>query len=122
MIDISDGLAADLHHLLDESGVGAVIEAGTIPIHGDVGQPADGCTPLDHALADGEDFELLFTVAADDGPRLLSAWNHSTPLSVIGHIRSEPGCRLQSTDGRLAELPPLGWTHPLSDGTTSSGR
>jgi len=113
MIDISDGLAADLHHLLDESRVGAVIEAATVPIHVDVGQPADGRTALDHALADGEDFELIFTIAAEEGPRLLSAWEHPTPLTVIGRITSESGCHLQAADGTLEDLPPQGWTHSL---------
>jgi thiamine-monophosphate kinase len=115
MIDISDGLAADLHHILDESRVGAMVEAAAIPIHADVGIPADDRTPLEHALSDGEDFELLFTVAAEDGPNLLSAWDHSTPLTVIGRITAESGCRLQSSDGTLADLPPLGWTHPLGE-------
>jgi thiamine-monophosphate kinase len=112
MIDISDGLAADLHHILKESGVGAELHAAAIPIHADVA-PADFQTALDHALSDGEDFELLFTVAADDGSRLQSAWDHRIPLARIGEITSQPGCRLHHVDGSLTDLPPLGWSHSL---------
>jgi len=113
MIDISDGLAADLHHILDESGVGAVLNAAAIPIHADVGPLTDGRSRLDHALGDGEDFELLFTVAVEDGPRLLSAWDLATPLSQIGTITSDRRCRMYCVDGSVVDLPPLGWSHPL---------
>lgn len=112
MIDISDGLAADLHHLLDESGVGAKVQAEMIPIHADVARLHDERTPLQHALGDGEDFELLFTVGADDGPRLLSMWDHATSLTHIGVITPARGCRLHS-NGEICDLPPLGWTHAV---------
>jgi len=113
MIDISDGLAADLHHVLDESRVGAVLHAAAIPIHPDVGQPTDSRTALDHALSDGEEFELLFTVSAEDGPRLLSTWDHATPLTHIGTITPDRGCRMDCVDGSTVDLPPLGWSHSL---------
>jgi thiamine-monophosphate kinase len=113
MIDLSDGLAADLHHLLDESIVGADVVAAAILIHADAQEFRDGHSPLDHALSDGEDFELLFTVAAEDGQRLLAAWDLPTPLTRIGTITTEHGCRLHYADGTITDLPPLGWTHPL---------
>jgi thiamine-monophosphate kinase len=113
LIDISDGLAADVHHILEESHVGAVLEAAAIPIHPDVGTSSDGRSRLEHALSDGEDFELAFTVAAEDGPKLLAVWDHPTPMTRIGVITAEPGCWLRAANGSLTELPPLGWSHPL---------
>ena len=72
MIDISDGLSSDLHHLCDESRVGAVIEAASIPLDGNVVQLCGrrALDPLALALHGGEDFELLFTVSPENVPRL----------------------------------------------------
>lgn len=72
MIDISDGLAADLAKLCAESGCGAVLKAESIPIADDARRMDDGKSALDHALGDGEDFELLFAVGAEEGKRLIS--------------------------------------------------
>ena len=71
MIDISDGLAADVNHLCEESGCGAVLRAEAIPITHEARALNDGRSPLDHALADGEDYELVFAVAPDDARTLL---------------------------------------------------
>lgn len=111
LIDVSDGLAADLHHILEESRVGAVLLAEEIPVHEDVLRLADGVSPLDHALADGEDFELIATLNPEQGRRLLARWDLETPLTKIGEITAEPGCRLQTIDGQLVDLPPRGWCH-----------
>jgi thiamine-monophosphate kinase len=114
MIDVSDGLAADLHHILEQSGVGARVDAARIPVSPAALQLNDGRDPLRHALADGEDFELIFTVSPEEGRRLLAEWQETTPVTHIGHITKETGCQLQ-VSGRLEDLPPLGWTHPLSE-------
>lgn len=116
MIDISDGLAADLHHILERSRVGAIIDAAAIPISDAARLSSDDRTPLHHALADGEDFELIFTVSPDDGCKLLAEWRDLTPISHIGQITAEAGCWLRQHDDRLEPLPPLGWTHQLLDG------
>ncbi len=73
LIDISDGLAADLHHICDESHCGAVLRAEAVPIAPAARQLAQtsGHTPLEHALGDGEDFELIFTVSPEDGKSLM---------------------------------------------------
>ncbi|MGH7201708.1 MAG: thiamine-phosphate kinase, partial [Planctomycetaceae bacterium] len=109
MIDLSDGLAADLHHVLDESGVGAVIFADRVPISDAARACRDDRSPLDHALGDGEDFELLFTVAAEDGRRLLDQPPINVPLSHIGEITAERAAELIDSDGRRAPLPRAGW-------------
>src|SRR5439155_4790664 len=71
MIDVSDGLAADVFHLCEESGCGAVLRAEAIPVADAARAMNDGRSPLDHALGDGEDVELGFAVAAEDGRKLV---------------------------------------------------
>ena len=61
MIDLSDGLSRDTAHLARESGVGIELDAAAIPVHDDVHATNDGRSPLEHALHDGEDYELCFT-------------------------------------------------------------
>lgn len=72
MIDISDGLLADLAHIVTGSGVGAEIDAGKIPLSDALVRHLSGtkADPLDFALTGGEDFELLFTVPRDAEPAL----------------------------------------------------
>jgi thiamine-monophosphate kinase len=111
MIDTSDGLAADLCHILDESRVGAVLDEAAIPISRAARAVVDARTPLEHALADGEDFELLFTVSPQDGQKLLSEPPFSTPISHIGEVLARTARQLKSPDGTLKPLPALGWKH-----------
>ncbi len=110
MIDLSDGLAADLHHLLDESSVGATLIENAIPISDAARRLRDDRSALDHALSDGEDFELLFAVSADDGRKLISRTDVTSPIH-IGQIESQPGCRISAGNGTLRELPRGGWEH-----------
>jgi thiamine-monophosphate kinase len=112
MIDISDGLGRDLHHILDESGVGARVEAAAIPVSGDALRAAEtsGRTGIDHALVDGEDFELLFTLAERDADRLLSDQPFAVPVTRIGTI-TDAGAVLVLDDGTERTLAPLGWEH-----------
>jgi thiamine-monophosphate kinase len=71
-IDISDGFSLDLDRLCAASGVGAEIDTEALPIHADAIARAakTGRKPLDHALGDGEDFELILAMAADDWKRI----------------------------------------------------
>jgi len=111
MIDISDGLAADVAHLCAESNVGAVLRADAIPIADAARALTDGRTPLEHTLADGEDFELVFAVTPADAQTLLR-----TPpipgLTVIGECVAEEGLWLEEKGNRRS-LPPLGYVHAL---------
>ena len=109
MIDISDGFAADLGHLLDESGgLGARIES--VPIHPDARAMAlrDGRSALDHALHDGEDFELCLALREPDASRLLA--HPPCPLHRVGTVVAEPGLILIGPDGP-SRLAPRGFDH-----------
>lgn len=111
MIDISDGLAADLHHILEESHVGARLIADKIPISVAAQSATDGRSPLEHALGDGEDFELLFTLSPADAKNLLAAPPCATRLTHIGEIVPGSQCELLQADGQVVPLPPRGWRH-----------
>lgn len=120
MIDISDGLSADLYHLLEESQVDALLYADAIPVAQAAHESHDDQSSLDHALGDGEDFELLFTIDPEGGRRLLESPPFSTRLSHIGEIkvasnRSTPQAVLQQTTGTVVPLPRMGWIHPLRE-------
>ena len=114
MIDLSDGLSSDLRHILDESGnVGAILDAEAIPIHDDARRMSerDGRSPLDHALNDGEDFELCLAVAPEVADRWRSDQPASARLHRIGAIRAEPGMLLRGAEGRLTPIRTGGFDH-----------
>jgi thiamine-monophosphate kinase len=117
LIDISDGLAADLGHILDESRVGAVLDAAAIPIAPAARELSqrDGRSPLDHALADGEDFELIFTLAAAAAARLLTNPPAGVAVYHIGEITAEPRRALRLADGTFVSLSDRGWKHQFFD-------
>ncbi len=112
MIDISDGLARDLCHILEESGVGARLVAEHIPIADDAcrAAAASGRSPLDHALGDGEDYELLFTLDEAAASRLLADQPFEVPVTRIGTI-TERGAAIILPDGAERPLEPKGWEH-----------
>jgi len=112
MIDISDGLAIDLHHILEESGVGAIVWAASIPVSDDARRMAEtsGRTALAHALTDGEDFELLFALAGADAERLLAEQPFEVPVTRIGTIAGS-GATLVMPGGEERILEPGGWEH-----------
>ena len=97
--------------------VGAELSARSIPISREAKQAAraesSARPPLLSALTDGEDFELLFTVASKDAVPLLDGWKKkfpTLPLSCIGKITAEPGLRLRDKDG-VRPLNVHGYTH-----------
>lgn len=106
MIDLSDGLAGDLRHLLAAGQVGAELHAEAIPISAAARRRAreqsGARAPLAAALADGEDFELLFALPKTHAVPLLDAWKTRFPtlrLTCIGRISSRPGLRLHDRGG-----------------------
>jgi thiamine-monophosphate kinase len=109
MIDLSDGLAGDLPHILKASGVGAELLAAAVPISSAARRAAKSSisakTPLLAALTDGEDFELLFTTSSSDAVKLLDAWKAQFPeirLSCIGKVTSSEGVTIRDKHGARA--------------------
>lgn len=108
MIDISDGLAADAFHLCEESGCGLTLFAERIPISAAARTMK---TPLEHALSDGEDFELAFAVSKADGERLLQSQPVAgITLSQVGVFVEEKALWLEQAGVRRA-LEPRGFVH-----------
>jgi thiamine-monophosphate kinase len=117
MMDLSDGLAGDLRHILQASGVGAELLSNAIPVSRAAKLKARGESsakpPLLAALTDGEDYELLFTVPAASAVPILDGWRAQFPsvrLSCIGKITSGSGLRIRDKDG-IRELGLHGYTH-----------
>ena len=114
MMDVSDGLATDLRRLLKVNQLGAELEAASIPISKAARDIADAKTPLQHALSDGEDFELLFTVPAHRAPAFEVAWRETFRLRCthIGTCTAPPvRLRLLQPDGRSLILKEHGYEH-----------
>ena len=105
MMDISDGLASDIRHICEQSGVGAILNEKTLPI-------SAKCSARE-ALTDGEDFELLFTVSAKEGSRLL---RKKTPqgfprFSHVGWVVRGSRVEWLRRNGRLEKLSGMGFDH-----------
>jgi thiamine-monophosphate kinase len=106
MLDLSDGLAGDLRHILTAGKVGAEILKSALPVsrtaklrakESSLAKPAALA-----ALTDGEDFELLFTIASQDAVKLLDAWKNKFPqlkLSCIGKIIAGDGIWVRDKNG-----------------------
>lgn len=104
MIDISDGLAGDLRHICDSSKLGARIRADKIPVSETLKQFCYGARidPLTYALAGGEDYELLFTLAPKELERLTQQWpeEFEVPLAQIGEMdKALRGAHIISENG-----------------------
>lgn len=104
MMDLSDGLAGDLRHILQAAKAGAELLKSAVPVsraaklrarEGKTGKPAFAA-----ALSDGEDFELLFAVPAKDAVKLTDDWKKEFPklkLSCIGKIVAGEGILIRDT-------------------------
>jgi len=112
MIDISDGLSSDLHHLCNESNVGAAIDAASLPLDENVVQLCGrrALDPLALALHGGEDFELLFTVSPENVSRLPKRVD-AVSCSRIGELTDKPYAVLIQEKNRSWNLQPQGFTH-----------
>ncbi|MCC6231467.1 MAG: thiamine-monophosphate kinase [Verrucomicrobiales bacterium] len=117
MIDLSDGLASDLRHVLDASKVGAEILQEAVPISREArlrSKAGDGAKPpLIAALTDGEDFELLFAAASADAVPILDGWKSQFPgvrLSCVGRITEKPGLHIRDRHG-LRPVSDHGYSH-----------
>ncbi len=112
MIDLSDGLSTDLHHLCEASRVGACLFAVRLPA---VDLPAPLArrlctTGLELALNGGEDYQLLFTLPRSS-PQRLPKVLEGAKLTAIGEITRDPRVVLVDSAGRTERLPSRGWDH-----------
>jgi thiamine-monophosphate kinase len=117
MIDLSDGLAGDLRHILNASYVGAELMKDSVPISRAAKVRAKAETlakpPFLAALTDGEDFELLFTVSSKDAVPVLDGWKGRFPelkLTCIGKVVTGSGITLRDKQG-VRPLTSHGYVH-----------
>ena len=109
MLDVSDGLLADLGHILEVSGVGADLELVKIPLSKSFRKELEGDSGLiDLALAGGEDYELVFTSPLKD---LAEQIGLAHSVTRIGIISQESGLRIRKTDGELYQCQRGGFDH-----------
>ncbi len=110
MIDVSDGLSSDLGHICQQSGTGAVIEAGEIPLSLPLRKNAAYLSkpPLQYALSGGEDYELLFAVPPAKIKKLLSL---GLPAAEIGEITAARKMLIKDGRGKTSLLVPMGYNH-----------
>ncbi|MEA5115041.1 MAG: thiamine-phosphate kinase [Geobacteraceae bacterium] len=114
MIDLSDGLLADLQHILDSSSAGARLREADIPLspHFLARFPAMDDEARTMALSGGEDYELLFTVPPIRMPDLFSLMQElGTPVAVIGSVTETNGLSVVDTDGNQLPLRKKGFNH-----------
>jgi len=110
MIDISDGLASEVLHICKASGVGAFVEEGHVMIKQEVFQTALDfrLDPITCALSGGEDYELLFTVKAEDIEKV----RFMNDIAIIGEIvDAKDGATLHTKGGNIYPLKAQGWKH-----------
>jgi len=114
-IDISDGLSLDTDRLAGASGRGAILNFEDIPV-----SPAavtyastanQGLSPVEHALQDGEDFELLLAVSEDQAHAILADEQLTCPVACIGTIVEDRGLWGRDRAGHLLPLPAAGYLH-----------
>jgi thiamine-monophosphate kinase len=124
-IDISDGLAIDCSRLMSASQTGAIIDIESVPIHADAVSLSDlkcnsSLTPIQHALQDGEDFELLLAIPPDDAhafvggdPQKLVPQTTMQPR-IVGAVTEKIELLGRTADGQTQPLEPKGFEHAFT--------
>lgn len=101
MLDLSDGLSRDIRHICNQSHVGAHIDTDKLPIHPDVDKThRHGWSPAEHALHDGEDYELLFTCPTAPADGAIPIGRITTKRDITWMV-----------DGKIQLLEPRAWEH-----------
>jgi thiamine-monophosphate kinase len=109
LIDVSDGLVADLRHVLEASGVEAEVEAARLPLS-EAARDLEGA--LAAALSGGDDYELLFTIPAARADELAALSSRlDLPLTCIGTLREGTGLTVLDREGHPLAVDGGGWTH-----------
>jgi thiamine-monophosphate kinase len=111
-IDISDGLLADLGHILERSGVGAAIEYARLPAAPAIALWRDQTVARHCQLAGGDDYELCFTApVARRAEVLLAAKQTGVPVTSIGTVTPQPGLRVLGQSGESIAVEGKGFDH-----------
>ena len=109
-IDLSDGLQADLRHILTASNTGAVLNPELLPLSGALRQlPADQAWEI--ALTSGDDYELCFTLPAATGAKKITRLAALCPVRCIGQISAQTGLQWQRSDGSVYTPSGTGYRH-----------
>lgn len=117
-VDVSDGLSLDLARLAAASGCGAELELAKIPVSSDAVRLAEAegtASPIEHALCDGEDFELLFAAGEDEARRICEEQPLPVRITDIGRFVRDTGLWQLDQKGGRQRLAPRGWEHVLGD-------
>lgn len=116
-IDVSDGLSLDVARLANASGCGAVLELERVPIsqaaYALAEREGSASDALAHALADGEDFELILALPPNEA-QTLEQQPLAVPLRRIGYFVSMPGLFRHVPGGEPVPLPVRGYQHRFS--------
>jgi thiamine-monophosphate kinase len=113
MLDVSDGLVADLGHICETSGVAAIIEAASLPLS-PAARAVVAFEPglLPQLAAGGDDYELLFTAPAGMTAAIIELSSALVlPITCIGRIETGAGVRILDAAGQEIALAAGGWRH-----------
>ncbi|MBI4726692.1 thiamine-phosphate kinase [candidate division TA06 bacterium] len=114
MIDISDGLASELHHLSQSSKVGVIIDQGALPVAAQaiaIGQKL-GRDPQKYCLYGGEEYELLFTLPPLEALKAKAMiQKQGTACAIIGQVVKGAQVNIISQNGKTEKLKNQGYTH-----------
>jgi thiamine-monophosphate kinase len=114
-IDVSDGLASDLGHILEQSRVGARLQAEDIPVSPQLQNfcYCMGFDALDYAINGGEDYCLILTITPEWAEKVRAAYveRFGRPLYELGGITSGGGLELENSKGRVTRIAAGGWDH-----------
>ncbi len=109
LIDISDGLASEVHHLARNSQLGALVELSAVPVRTETANVAEkyGDDLAEYVLYGGEDYELMFSIYPDDLDKL----DPETTLVVGTFTAANEGIRLRLPNSEVVPLEAKGFTH-----------
>lgn len=111
-IDISDGLIADLDHILKQSSAGARIELDRVPVDAKVFENIAQVNAHAFALNAGDDYELCFTLPAQHLEQVKAlAMKYDVPCEVIGEIVAQEGITFHNDRGETIDIQEKGYSH-----------
>lgn len=110
-IDLSDGLAADVGHILHASGVGATVDEAALPRSPALEAAGSPRQVLEWILHGGDDYELCFSVSGEKIKEIKKLKNEFNKFSEIGAVDETPGLRLRERDGTLRMIEGHGYDH-----------